>query len=30
AFSFFVGAFSGFLPARQAASLKPADALRYE
>jgi putative ABC transport system permease protein len=29
-FSFVVGAVSGTLPARQAASLKPADALRYE
>ena len=29
-FSFFVGAVSGFFPARQAASLKPVDALRYE
>jgi putative ABC transport system permease protein len=29
-FSFVVGAVSGVLPARQAASLKPADALRYE
>jgi len=30
AFSFGLGMLSGFLPARQAASLKPADALRYE
>jgi len=29
-FAFFVGVLSGFFPARQAASLKPADALRYE
>lgn len=30
AFSFLVGAVSGVLPARHAASLKPVDALRYE
>ncbi len=30
AFSFLVGAVSGVLPARRAASLKPVDALRYE
>jgi len=30
AFSFIVGCVSGVLPARQAASLKPVDALRYE
>jgi putative ABC transport system permease protein len=30
AFSFLIGAFSGVLPAMQAAKLKPADALRYE
>ena len=30
AFSFIVGAVSGVLPARQAAKLKPVDALRYE
>jgi len=29
-FSFVIGALSGTLPARQAASLKPVDALRYE
>ncbi len=29
-FAFFVGAFSGFFPARQASKLKPVDALRYE
>ena len=29
-FSFLVGTLSGFFPARQAASLKPVDALRYE
>ncbi len=29
-FSFLIGTISGFLPARQAASLKPVDALRYE
>ena len=29
-FSFLIGTVSGFLPARQAASLKPVDALRYE
>lgn len=29
-FSFLVGTVSGFLPARQASSLKPVDALRYE
>ena len=29
-FSFFIGTISGFLPAKQAASLKPVDALRYE
>ncbi len=30
AFSFFVGAASGFFPARAASKLKPVDALRYE
>ena len=30
AFSFFIGAISGFLPAYQASRLKPVDALRYE
>jgi len=30
AFAFVIGTASGVLPARQAASLKPADALRYE
>jgi putative ABC transport system permease protein len=30
AFSFIIGTISGFLPARQASKLKPADALRYE
>ncbi len=30
AFSFVVGCFSGFLPAKQAAKLEPVDALRYE
>jgi putative ABC transport system permease protein len=30
AFAFIIGTLSGVLPARQAASLKPADALRYE
>jgi len=30
AFAFVVGALSGALPARQAAKLKPVDALRYE
>ena len=30
AFSFLVGALSGFLPARAASKLKPVDALRYE
>ena len=30
AFSFLIGAISGLLPAKQAASLKPVDALRYE
>lgn len=30
AFSFLIGAMSGLLPAKQAASLKPVDALRYE
>ena len=30
AFSFIIGTLSGLLPARQAASLKPVDALRYE
>jgi len=29
-FSFLIGAFSGLAPARQAAKLKPVDALRYE
>jgi putative ABC transport system permease protein len=29
-FSFTMGAISGFLPARQASKMKPADALRYE
>jgi putative ABC transport system permease protein len=29
-FSFFVGAFSGLMPARAASKLKPVDALRYE
>jgi len=29
-FSFAIGAISGFMPARQASKLKPADALRYE
>ena len=29
-FSFLIGACSGYFPARQAASLKPVDALRYE
>ncbi len=29
-FSFAIGAFSGFFPARQASKLKPADTLRYE
>lgn len=29
-FSFAVGAIAGFMPARQASKLKPADALRYE
>ncbi len=29
-FAFFVGAFSGLMPARQASKLKPVDALRYE
>ena len=29
-FSFLIGTISGFLPAKQAASLKPVDALRYE
>ena len=29
-FSFLIGTISGFFPARQAASLKPVDALRYE
>ncbi len=30
AFSFFIGAASGFFPARAASKLKPVDALRYE
>jgi putative ABC transport system permease protein len=30
AFSFIIGCLSGFLPARQASSLEPVDALRYE
>jgi putative ABC transport system permease protein len=30
AFSFLIGCFSGFLPARQAAKMEPVDALRYE
>lgn len=29
-FAFFIGAFAGFFPARQASKLKPVDALRYE
>ena len=29
-FSFLIGTISGLLPAKQAASLKPVDALRYE
>ena len=29
-FSFLIGCLSGFLPARNAANLKPVDALRYE
>ena len=29
-FSFLIGTISGFFPAKQAASLKPVDALRYE
>ena len=29
-FSFLIGAFAGFLPARQAAQQKPVDSLRYE
>ncbi len=29
-FAFFIGIFAGFLPARSAAKLKPADSLRYE
>ena len=29
-FSFLIGTLSGVLPARQAAHLKPVDALRYE
>jgi putative ABC transport system permease protein len=29
-FAFFIGAISGYLPARQASKIKPADTLRYE
>ena len=30
AFAFFIGAFSGYFPSRQASKVKPADTLRYE